>query len=63
MVLRNADVPEDGRAIAWYQLHQLQNAIAQSIEYPKTLNIYTLAHLEETSDRITKALNAPLRSR
>jgi Met-zincin/Domain of unknown function (DUF5117) len=63
MVLRNADVPEDGRTIAWYQLHQLQNAIATSIEYPKTLNIYTLAHLEETSDRITKALNAPLRSR
>jgi Met-zincin/Domain of unknown function (DUF5117) len=63
MVLRNVDVPEDGRTIAWYQLHQLQSAIATSIEYPKTLNIYTLAHLEETSDRITKALNAPLRSR
>ncbi|GAB1542440.1 zinc-dependent metalloprotease [Scytonema sp. NUACC21] len=62
MVLRTGAVPEDGRTIAWYQLRQLQKAIEASLTYGEKLDIYTLAHLEETSDRIHKVLNAKLLS-
>ncbi|MBW4635682.1 MAG: zinc-dependent metalloprotease [Iphinoe sp. HA4291-MV1] len=63
MVLRTTYVPEDGRTIAWYELHQLLKAIDASLKQQGgNLDIYTLAHLEETSDRITKALNAQLLS-
>ncbi|MFH7028377.1 MAG: zinc-dependent metalloprotease [Heteroscytonema crispum UTEX LB 1556] len=63
MVLRNADVPEDGRTLAWYELRQLQKAIDTSLkQLGENLDVYTKAHLEETSDRITKALNASLLS-
>ena len=63
MMLRTADVPSDGRTLAWYELRQLQKAIDNSLKKQgKNLDIYTLAHLEETSDRITKAFNAPLQS-
>jgi hypothetical protein len=63
MVLRTVNVPEDGRTIAWYQLRQLQKAVEASLQqYSEKLDIYTLAHLEETSDRIHKALNARLLS-
>jgi Met-zincin/Domain of unknown function (DUF5117) len=63
MVLRQADVPEDGRTLAWYQLRQLRTTIEASLRKPGELDLYTKAHLEETCDRITKALNAPLQSR
>ncbi|BAY48550.1 hypothetical protein SAMD00079811_61750 [Scytonema sp. HK-05] len=63
MVLRTTYVPEDGRTIAWYELRQLLKAIdATLIQQGPKLDIYTLAHLEETCDRITKALNAQLLS-
>lgn len=64
MVLRTTDVPEDGRTLAWFELRQLRNVIDASLKHQnENLDIYTLAHLEETSDRITKALNARLISR
>ncbi|KAF3885129.1 MULTISPECIES: zinc-dependent metalloprotease [Nostocales] len=63
MVLRNVNVPEDGRTIAWYKLRQLQKAVESSLQQQgEKLDIYTLAHLEETCDRIYKALNARLLS-
>ncbi|KYC36424.1 peptidase M43 [Scytonema hofmannii PCC 7110] len=63
MVLRTADVPEDGRTIAWYKLRQLQKAVDAGLKQQgEKLDIYTLAHLEETCDRIYKALNARLLS-
>ncbi|PMB20999.1 zinc-dependent metalloprotease [Fischerella thermalis] len=64
MVLRTTDVPEDARTLAWFELRQLRNIIDASLKHQnENLDIYTLAHLEETSDRITKALNARLVSR
>ncbi|MEC4816805.1 MAG: zinc-dependent metalloprotease [Scytonema sp. PMC 1069.18] len=61
MVLRAIDVPEDGRTIAWYELRQLCKAIDTNLrQYGQNMDIYTLAHLEETGDRISKALNAQL---
>ncbi|MDM9384907.1 zinc-dependent metalloprotease [Chlorogloeopsis sp. ULAP01] len=64
MVLRTSDVPEDSRTLAWYQLRQLHQAIDANLKQQSdNLDIYTLAHLEETSDRITKALNAQLYSK
>ncbi|MBF2065372.1 MAG: zinc-dependent metalloprotease [Calothrix sp. C42_A2020_038] len=62
MVLRNVDVPEDASTIAWYQLNQLQAAINTSLKYAKNLNTYTLAHLEQTSARISQAVNAQLQT-
>jgi hypothetical protein len=63
MVLRNKNVPEDGRTLAWYQLRQLQKTLQISLKKQgENLDIYTKAHLEETCDRIAKALNAQLQS-
>lgn len=63
MVLRNSDVPEDARTLAWYQLRQLHGALQSTLrKQGRQLDTYTKAHLEETSDRIAKALDAQLRS-
>lgn len=64
MVLRKTEVPEDGRTLAWYELRQLQKALSAKLKkLGEQLDIYTVAHLEEVSDRITKTLNASLVSR
>jgi Met-zincin/Domain of unknown function (DUF5117) len=62
MVLRKVEVPEDGRTIAWYELRQLKKAIYSTLRKSKNLDLYTLAHLEESNSRINKVLNAELRS-
>ncbi|PAX60408.1 zinc-dependent metalloprotease [Brunnivagina elsteri] len=62
MVLRKVEVPEDGRTIAWYELRQLKKAIYSTLRKSKNLDLYTLAHLEESNSRIIKALNAELQS-
>jgi hypothetical protein len=63
MILRTTYVPEDGRTIAWYELRQLLKTIDAALKQQGLkLDIYTQAHLEETCDRITKALNAQLLS-
>jgi hypothetical protein len=61
IVLGNTDAPEDGHTLAWYELRQLQKAIDIKLkQFGEQVDIYTLAHLEFTGDRITKALNAQL---
>lgn len=63
MMLRNIEAPEDGRTLAWYELRQLQTAIDNRLkQFGDHLDISTLAHLQVSSDRITKALNAQLLS-
>ncbi|WP_375513749.1 zinc-dependent metalloprotease [uncultured Nostoc sp.] len=64
MMLGTTDTPEDGRTLAWYKLRQLQKAIDIRLkQLSESLDIYTLAHLEASGDRITKALNAQLISK
>ncbi|MHC5595119.1 MAG: zinc-dependent metalloprotease [Nostoc sp.] len=64
MMLGTTNTPEDGRTLAWHELRQLQKAIDVRLkELSESLDIYTLAHLEASGDRITKALNAQLLSR
>lgn len=64
MVLRTEYVPEDGRSLAWQKLRQLQEHLNSTLrKQSKSLDDYTKAHLEETRDRITKVLDAPLQSR
>ncbi|MEH2173613.1 zinc-dependent metalloprotease [Nostoc sp.] len=64
MMLGTTNTPEDGRTLAWYELRQLQKAIdARLKQLGESLDIYTLAHLEASGDRITKALNAQLLSK
>ncbi|MEA5569573.1 zinc-dependent metalloprotease [Calothrix sp. UHCC 0171] len=62
MVLRKVEVPEDGRTIAWYELRQLKKAISRTLRKSKNLDLYTLAHLEESNSRIHKILNAELKT-
>lgn len=64
MMLGTTDTPEDGRTLAWYKLRQLQKAIDVRLkQLSENLDIYTLAHLEASGDRIAKALNAQLISK
>ncbi|MFN6483294.1 MULTISPECIES: zinc-dependent metalloprotease [unclassified Nostoc] len=64
MMLGTTNTPEDGRTLAWYELRQLQKAIDVRLkQLGESLDIYTLAHLEASGDRITKALNAQLLSK
>jgi hypothetical protein len=58
MVLRREYVPEDARSLAWYKLKQLNDRL-KSVN---TKDEYTKAHLLEASDRIDKAMNAPLQA-
>jgi hypothetical protein len=61
MVLRSVDVPEDARTLAWYNLKQLRLALDKTLR-KDNIDALTRAHLEESSDRITKALNAQLQT-
>ncbi|OYD90048.1 peptidase M43 [Nostoc sp. 'Peltigera membranacea cyanobiont' 210A] len=64
MMLGTTNTPEDGRTLAWYKLRQLQKAIDVKLkQLGESLDVYTLAHLEASGDRITKALNAQLLSK
>lgn len=62
MVLRNQDVPEDARTLAWEKLRQLRENINGTLRKGRNLDDYTKAHLEESRARITKALDAQLQS-
>ena len=63
MVLGQLDVPEDARTLAWYQLRQLDGDIYEALEEQEDeLDTYTLAHLQETRDRLLKALDAEFQS-
>jgi hypothetical protein len=63
MVLRRADAPEDARTVARYELKQLRDSIGRAMRKVDDKDIYTMAHLEESRDRISKAIEAPLQSR
>ena len=58
MVLRKVNVPEDARTLAWYKLRQL----AEKLDDAKSEDEYTKAHLLETRQRISKVLDAPLKT-
>lgn len=59
MVLGQTPVPEDARTLAWYQLHQLDDEIRVALrKRGDDMDTYTKAHLEETRDRLLKALDA-----
>nr|WP_242041654.1 zinc-dependent metalloprotease [Alkalinema sp. FACHB-956] len=60
IVLRQVDVPEDARTVARYELKQLRDGISRGLKRVDEKDVYTLAHLEEARDRITKTLEAQL---
>lgn len=63
MVLRTADVPDDARTLAWYELKQLASALDHVLKrQAKDADTETRAHLEETRDRIAKTLDAKLQT-
>ncbi|OLP18248.1 peptidase M43 [Leptolyngbya sp. 'hensonii'] len=62
MVLRAYTVPDDARTLAYYHLKRLQDNLSRSLKR-SDLDIYTRAHFEESRDRITKTLNAELKTR
>ncbi len=64
MVLRTVEVPEDARTLAWYRLRKLKGSLSGALRrYGRDMDTYTKAHLEETGDRISKALDAQILSR
>jgi hypothetical protein len=64
MVLRTSRVPEDARTMAWYRLRELQGSLKTALRRQGgDMDTYTKAHLEETRDRISKALDAQIQSR
>ncbi|HEY9906643.1 MAG TPA: zinc-dependent metalloprotease [Thermosynechococcaceae cyanobacterium] len=63
MVLRSTSTPGDARTVAWYELKQLATGLDRTLKRrEKDMDTYTLAHLEESRDRIRKALNAQLQT-
>ncbi|WRH65222.1 MAG: zinc-dependent metalloprotease [Planktothrix sp. GU0601_MAG3] len=63
MVLRKIFVPEDAETVAWYQLKQLNNQLEIALKRSKNkMNAYTLAHLEQTQNRMQKILESQVQS-
>lgn len=62
MVLRQSEVPQDARTLAWYKLRQLGESLDTTLAKGAKFDTYTQAHLEETRDRINKTLDAQLQS-
>jgi len=63
MVLRKMSIPEDAETVAWYQLKQLNNQLEITLKRSKNkMNAYTLAHLEQTRNRIQKILESEVQS-
>jgi hypothetical protein len=61
--MQTSNPPEDARTLAWYQLRQLRDRLANVLrDRGDKLDLYTKAHLEEASDRIAKAIDAKLQS-
>ena len=58
--LREYDAPEDAQTVARYNMKQLRDTLTGALKKTDPKDIYTLAHLEETRDRLTKAIDAPL---
>jgi Met-zincin/Domain of unknown function (DUF5117) len=63
MVLRTDYAPDDARALARSYLKQLHGTIADRLKDSRTLEATSRAHLEETSDRIRKTLDAQMLTR
>lgn len=63
MVLRTVDVPDDARTLAWYELKQLAEGIDRALKRQgRDVDVETIAHLEETRDRLAKTLDAKLQT-
>lgn len=63
MVLRKITVNEDAETLAWYQLRQLSELLQNTLnKHSKKMDAYTLAHLEQTQNRIQKILEAEVES-
>lgn len=58
LALQTANVPDDARTLAWYELRQLRDSLKTTLRKQRDLDTYTKAHLEEAYDRLTKVLDA-----
>lgn len=59
--LQTFRAPEDAKVLARYQLRELNKQIERTLKkHHKKMDLETKAHLEDVSDRILKALEAPL---
>ncbi len=64
VALQTLNAPEDARVLARYQLRELGQQISRTLKrHHKQMDTATKAHLEDVSDRILKALEAPLPAR
>jgi Met-zincin/Domain of unknown function (DUF5117) len=63
MVLQPNYAPEDARTLARANLKQLNTALQERLKNSRTFDATNRAHLEETSDRIRKTLDAQILTR
>jgi hypothetical protein len=60
IALRQYEVPDDAQTVVRYEMRQLKEALTRALKKADAKDLYTLAHLEETRDRLVKAIDAPL---
>jgi Met-zincin/Domain of unknown function (DUF5117)/Domain of unknown function (DUF5118) len=60
IALRQYDVPDDAQTVVRYEMRQLKEALTRAMKKADPKDPYTVAHLEETRDRLAKAIDAPL---
>ncbi|MEO1520598.1 MAG: zinc-dependent metalloprotease [Cyanobacteria bacterium J06633_2] len=64
IALVTLDAPDDARVLARYQLRQLHDEIDRTLRrHDDDMDTITIAYLEDTQDRISKVIDAPLRGR
>ena len=62
IALRQYEVPDDAQTVVRYEMRQLRDVLSRAMKKADPKDLYTMAHLEETRDRLIKAIDAPLSS-
>lgn len=62
IALRQYDAPDDAQTVVRYEMRQLRDVLTRAMKKADSKDLYTVAHLEETRDRLIKAIDAPLSS-
>ena len=62
IALRQYNAPDDAQTVVRYEMRQLRDVLTRAMKKADSKDLYTVAHLEETRDRLIKAIDAPLSS-
>jgi hypothetical protein len=62
IALRQYNAPDDAQTVVRYEMRQLRDILTRAMKKADSKDLYTVAHLDETRDRLIKAIDAPLSS-